>query len=222
MPDGEQQRLAPRGPSAVSSTTGLRPRRSTDAALSRSVAGSPVRRRKTSSRRLPAGPPGRPGGRRARPASAAMVAMAAGRRRRAPRTYSAGVGSVTGHAEERRPSDAVSMPCGALKRISCRRCGAQLGRRPGGGDLAAVDDHDVVGQPLGLVELVGGEQHAARPGRRGRAMINPHDLAAADVDPSRRLVEEHHLRAGRRGRGRATAAAARRPTAASTCWRRGR
>ncbi len=44
--------------------------------------------------------------------------------------------------------------------------GAQLVERAGGDEVAVVDDHDAVGEALGLVELVGGEHDRAARGRR--------------------------------------------------------
>jgi hypothetical protein len=54
-----------------------------------------------------------------------------------------------------------------------------------------VDHDDVVGQPLGLVEVLGGEQ---RGGAVGDELVDdvPHLEAAARVEPGGRLVEEQH------------------------------
>ena len=90
-----------------------------------------------------------------------------------------------------------------------------------GDDPPPVDDHDPVGEPLGLVEVVGGEQYG-HASSRSSATSGADDPAALEVDTSRGFVEERHLRAARPGRGRARAVAALRPTAGATASRRGR
>ena len=70
----------------------------------------------------------------------------------------------------------------------------ELRRRALGDDAAAVEHGDAVGQPVGLLEVLGGEEHghalAGEPGHRV-----PHRLAAARVEADGRLVEEHDRRA---------------------------
>ena len=94
-----------------------------------------------------------------------------------------------------------------------RRLPAAERRRDGDLDQpAAGDDPDPVGQRLGLVQVVGGEQHrgaelAQRPDQR------PELPAGLRVEAGRRLVEEQQGRAGRRCRARRPAGAAGRRTA---------
>ena len=71
----------------------------------------------------------------------------------------------------------------------------ELRGRSGGDDLALVDDDDVVGQVVGLLEVLRGEQ-------KGRALADqpaqhlPQLGAAAGVEPGGGLVEEQHRRGG--------------------------
>ena len=88
------------------------------------------------------------------------------------------------------------------------RRGAASG--PGGGreavrralqhDAAGGEDHDAVRHPLGLAQLVGGEDDAdallLQPGHHGA-----HGDAALGVDAGRRLVEEGHLGPADQGEG---------------------
>ena len=82
----------------------------------------------------------------------------------------------------------------------------QLVGRAVGDDGAAVDDRDAVGEPLGLVEVLGRQQD-------GRALRDevldrlPQADAAARVQARRRLVEEQDRRVGDQ-RGREVEAAA--------------
>ena len=81
--------------------------------------------------------------------------------------------------------------------------GLELVGRALGDRAAVVDDHDVVGEPVGLFEVLRGEQQR-------RAALDqldddlPHVGAAARVEAGGRLVEEQHRAARRRGtrRGR--------------------
>jgi hypothetical protein len=69
-----------------------------------------------------------------------------------------------------------------------------------GDDRAAVDDRDPVGQAVGLVQVLGGEQHR---GPRGDPRLEhlPERDAAARVEPRGGLVEEQHRRPGHQGGG---------------------
>jgi hypothetical protein len=76
----------------------------------------------------------------------------------------------------------------------------QLVRGAGGDHLAVVDHHDAVGEAVGLVEVLGGEQHRGA-GQHARLDRLPHADAGARVEPGSRLVQEQHRRAGdERGR----------------------
>ena len=70
-----------------------------------------------------------------------------------------------------------------------------------------VDDDDVVGQQVGLLEVLRREQHAWHPTTDQVADDAPHLLAAADVEPRGRLVEDQHRRRGDQGAGEVEAAA---------------
>ena len=69
-----------------------------------------------------------------------------------------------------------------------------------GDHLAVVDDRDAVGEPVGLVEVLGGQQDGRAVGDE---VLDRHPQvdAAARVEARRRLVEEQHRRA-RDERGR--------------------
>ena len=99
------------------------------------------------------------------------------------------------------------------------RGAAHLGDRPLGDDGPAVDDDDVVGQALGLLEGVGGHDDGA-PGRAGLAHQVPHVEPGVRVQAGGRLVQEDHLGAARRGRRRAPPAAAGRRRAGGRSCRR--
>ena len=97
-------------------------------------------------------------------------------------------------AEVRRRAPATSRPGGRPEPDAVARAGAadQLGRRAVGHQPAVVDDDDAVGEPLGLVEVVGGEQHGdAVVAQLGDDLAD--DLAPGRVDARGRLVEERHL-----------------------------
>ncbi|MDT5041984.1 MAG: hypothetical protein QOE51_2969 [Actinoplanes sp.] len=66
---------------------------------------------------------------------------------------------------------------------------------------AVVDHHDLVGERVSLLEVLGGEQNA---GALGDA---PHVLALGRVETGGRLVEEDHLRMSDQARGEVQAAA---------------
>ena len=64
-----------------------------------------------------------------------------------------------------------------------------------GDHVAVVDDHDPVGEAVGLLEVLRGQQHG-RAGRRARLDRLPHAQPRARVQAGRRLVEEQHRRPG--------------------------
>ena len=84
--------------------------------------------------------------------------------------------------------------------------GLELGRRAGRDLAAAVDQHDAVGERVGLLEVLGRQQqrHALRDERADR---RPHDLAAAGVEARGRLVEHEHVRGVDQAGGEVDAAA---------------
>ena len=73
--------------------------------------------------------------------------------------------------------------------------GLELPRRPVGDDPAVVDDHDAVGQLVGLVEVLGGEEQGHAAGHQLADDV-PHADPAGGVEPGGRLVEEEHRRSG--------------------------
>ena len=99
-------------------------------------------------------------------------------------------------------------------RARCRRWAARAGASPSascssttsppirafssaggalGDDPAAVEHRDAVGEPVGLLEVLGREEdRRARSGERADDV--PQLLPAAGVEPGRRLVEEQHRR----------------------------
>ena len=68
----------------------------------------------------------------------------------------------------------------------------QLALRALGDHLAVVDDRDAGGQLVGLVQVLGGQQHGGALGDH-RPHDVPHLVAAARVEAGRRLVEEQQL-----------------------------
>ena len=94
----------------------------------------------------------------------------------------------------------VSMPLRALADLGA---GGMTAARPATWRRRPFRRRSRRGRPAaGLVELVGGEQNAAAAS--GEVTDHtPHDLAAADVDRCRRLVEEHHLGSAGQGEGEA-------------------
>ena len=64
-----------------------------------------------------------------------------------------------------------------------------------GDHAAAVDDGDEVGEAVGLVEVLRGQQDRRALGHQALDR-RPHLEAAARVEAGRRLVEEEHGRAG--------------------------
>ena len=73
--------------------------------------------------------------------------------------------------------------------------GPQLGRTAHGHQHPVVDEDDVVGQLVGLLQVLGGQQQGHSLGHQ-LPDRRPHHLAAAGVEPGRRLVEHQQLRLG--------------------------
>ena len=68
--------------------------------------------------------------------------------------------------------------------------GLQLGRRPLGDEMAVVDDPDPVGEGVGLLQVLGGEEDGDPVlGGQSRDLL-PEGGAALDVEAGRGLVEE--------------------------------
>ena len=72
--------------------------------------------------------------------------------------------------------------------------GLQGGRRSLGDDAAVVDDPDAVGEHVGLLEVLGGEEHGDAVVAREPCDLLPERAAALRVEPGRRLVQEQHAR----------------------------
>ena len=68
----------------------------------------------------------------------------------------------------------------------------ERGRRAGGDHPTAVEHDEVVGELVGLLEVLGGEQHGDAVGDE-RAHRVPHLVPVARVEPGGRLVEEQHF-----------------------------
>ena len=75
-----------------------------------------------------------------------------------------------------------------------------------GNDLAVVDDHDPVGQVVGLFEVLGGEQHVGAVGDE-LAHSFPEGDAASRVEPGGRLVEQQDAGTSDEARAEVQAAA---------------
>ena len=71
--------------------------------------------------------------------------------------------------------------------------GLELGGRAGGDLGAAVDQDHAVGQRVGLLQVLGGEQERDAVGHQ-LADRRPHHLAAAGIEPGGGLVEDEHVR----------------------------
>ena len=82
----------------------------------------------------------------------------------------------------------------------------ELARGALGDDEPVVDHRDGVGQRVGLVEVLRGEQHGGAVGDE-RADDVPHAQPAGGVEPGGRLVEEQHRRARHQAGGEVEAAA---------------
>ena len=112
------------------------------------------------------------GGRRRRPAPAPATSGA-----RASAAPGSGAASVTSSCSP--PTAAFSSPGGAV-----------------GDHAAVVDDRDRVGELVGLVEVLRGEQHVV-PSATSSRITSHMPLPAGRVEPGGRLVEEQHRRPGR-------------------------
>jgi hypothetical protein len=77
--------------------------------------------------------------------------------------------------------------------VRAAACLLELARGPFGDHHAVVDDDDAVGQGVGLVEVLRGQQDRGPLAGKRRDDV-PYPLAAGRVQPGRRLVEEQHRR----------------------------
>ena len=96
-----------------------------------------------------------------------------------------------------RVADPAAVGHGELEHVPADPALQLLGRARGD-DQAVVDDHDLVGQFVGLVQVLGGEQQR-RPVGHQRPDDVPHAQPRPRVQAGRRLVQEQHLAAGRPG-----------------------
>ena len=104
------------------------------------------------------------------------------------------LGLAGGHAGERRGHPRQVGPgCGHDLDLVAADGALELGGGAGGDGAAAVDDGDPVGELVGLLEVLRGQQHR-RPARDQVADRGPDLVPAARVEPGGRLVEEQHLR----------------------------
>ena len=76
-----------------------------------------------------------------------------------------------------------------------RDLGLQLLRSALRDDPAVVDDPDAVGEHVGLLQVLGGEEDGDALLLREPAHFHPERRAALNVEPGRRLVEEEDARA---------------------------
>ena len=70
----------------------------------------------------------------------------------------------------------------------------ELGRRSFGDDRAVVDDQDAVGERVGLIHVVRGEEHRRSQLVAELADMGPEVGPALRIEPGRGLVEEHQPR----------------------------
>jgi hypothetical protein len=116
-------------------------------------------------------------------------------------------GLVAGEAAERgRGGRQLLVPAHGDLEALAADARLQLGRRPLGGDPAVVEHDDVVGQAVGLLQVLRGEQQR-RAVADEVAEQAPQLDAAAGVQARRRLVEEEHGRRRDEARGEVEAAA---------------
>jgi hypothetical protein len=98
-----------------------------------------------------------------------------------------------GHAGE----DARGSPAAGFEH-DVDRVAVELGLeglgRAAGDDPAVVDDGEVVGQVVGLLEIVGGQQDREPAVARQRGDLRPELGAGLGIEAGRRLVEEQHAR----------------------------
>ena len=167
----------------------VRPRRTGD----RRTAGT--RRRARAGRRSPSRP-ATPA--RSSAASAAGTAAAPSSARalsRRPATVTSRTPLTAARAPARPPS-AVRLVAQFDVDGVAAQLGLELVGRAGDDDAAAVHDGHPVGEPVGLLQVVRGEQDGQRLVRGQPADLGPHRGAGLRVEAGRRLVEEQHLRAG--------------------------
>ena len=170
-----------------------------------SSAGCPVRARNASSSV----------GRRSAISSTAIAAA-----RRSPATRARGPSTSPGagieivrcsgyrrHLERRDSAAGSALERGASAATTsiALRADLRLQLRGGaGGDLAAVvDQHDAVGERVGLLQVLRRQQQRDPVGDE-LADRRPHDLAAARIEAGRRLVEDEQLRPSIRPAARST------------------
>ena len=79
--------------------------------------------------------------------------------------------------------------------VSPPSCSFELLGGPLGDGPASIEHHDSVGEALGLLHVLSGEQH----GGAGRDQLLdelPQVVAGPGIEPGGRLVEEQHRRSG--------------------------
>jgi len=77
----------------------------------------------------------------------------------------------------------------------------EVRRRPLGDHRAVVDDDDVLGEPVGLFEVLGGEEHGGAT--RNECLDHvPQGQSALWVEAGRRLVQKQDRRAGHESGGK--------------------
>ena len=110
------------------------------------------------------------------------------------RTFLPSLGGSSLPIGARIDSASATEPCGQLQLdVGVADFGLERLRRALGDDPAAVDDADVVGELVGLLQVLGGEED------RGAVVVQrphllPDRLAADRVEAGGRLVEEEHAR----------------------------
>ena len=126
-------------------------------------------------------------------ATSSAVASIAGAARADPPEHVGGARQVAGRADaehDARAADAL----------------LEVVRAALGDDPAVVDDRDMVGKPVGLLEVLG-RQHERRAGVDEHPQLVPQLVAAPRVQAGRRLVEEQDDRVGDERRGEVEPAA---------------
>ena len=112
----------------------------------------------------------------------------------------AGRGLLGRAAGGQRVEQLVEVEAGAGAEAQLPLGAGQLGGRALGDHPAAVDDHDVVGELLGLVHVVGGEHHRHPRGAQLADQV-PAGVPGLRVHARGRLVEEHQLGTADHGGG---------------------
>ena len=189
-----------------------RPAHRGHAASSAGRSGFPVSARKTSSsvgrRRATSSASTRASDDRAGPSRAPRPGPRRGRRRGAGRRRP----WPTAHSRSTTPAAAATSPATHVdvdQRPTDPRL--QLRRRAGRDHPPAVDDADLVRELVGLLEVLGGEQHGRALGHERRAR-RPRRRCGARVLSGRGLVEEEDARLEDRSSRRGRAAGASRPS----------